>query len=181
MPSDVEPLNQEQVAALLGVSTVTVQRRQRDKDDPLPMISGGKGRGNRAQYDPASVGQWMRRQITGQSDEIDLERERAMNLRADTRLKELKEQQMRSELASVSLMTETLALLGGQISAILESIPAKLKRRLPQLTAADIDIVTKEIVKCQNACADLRIEPPDVSRDDAGAGVVPPPSSAAIV
>lgn len=96
---DFEPLTLEQVAALLGCSTVTVQRRQKDKDDPLPMAAGAKGRGGKSQYDPQAIGQWMRRQITGQADTVDLERERALNLRADTRLKELREQQMRNSLA----------------------------------------------------------------------------------
>lgn len=80
------------------------------------------------------------------------------NLRADTRLKELKEQQLRGELAPVEELTRALGLLASQVSAILETIPGKLKRSLPQLTATDLDIAKREIVKCLNACADIALD-----------------------
>lgn len=80
------------------------------------------------------------------------------NLRADTRLKELKEQQLRGELAPVEELTRALGMLASQVSAILETIPGKLKRSLPQLTATDLDVVKREIVKCMNACADISLD-----------------------
>jgi len=89
------------------------------------------------------------------------------NLRADTRLKELKEQQMRNELAPVEELTAALGSLASQVSAILETIPGKLKRSLPQLRATDLEIVKKEIVKCLNACADISL---DIEVEDSGDG-----------
>ena len=102
--NEIIPLDQDQVSSIMGVSAVTVSRRQRDSDDPLPMIAGGKGRGNKAQYDPAEFGRWLKREWTQQADSLDLDRERALNLQADTALKRLKEQQILGELAPVSTL-----------------------------------------------------------------------------
>jgi phage terminase Nu1 subunit (DNA packaging protein) len=159
----------------MGVSTVTVSRRQRDETDPLPMLNGGKGRGNKAQYDPATFGKWLKRQWTNQSDELDLDRERALNLQADTAIKRLKEQQLLGELAPITALEWALSSVCNQIGATLETLPAKLKRRLPQLTAADLEIIRKEIAKARNAAAAVHLDLGDAhekahsSGDSAGA------------
>lgn len=156
--TETQPLDQDQVAAIMGVSTVTVSRRQRDDSDPLPMLSGAKGRGNKAQYDPADFGRWLKRQWTQQVDALDLDRERALNLQADTALKRLKEQQLLGELAPIDVLEWALSSVCAQISATLETLPAKLKRRLPQLNTADLELIRKEIAKARNAAATSRIE-----------------------
>lgn len=162
---EVTPLDQPQIAAIMGVSAVTVSRRQRGDKDPLPMIAGGKGRGNKAQYDPAEFGRWLKREWSQQADSLDLERERALNLQADTALKRLKEQQILGELAPISALEWALSSICSQIGAALETLPAKLKRRLPQLNAADIELIRKEIAKARNAAAAVRL---DLSGGDAG-------------
>lgn len=93
----------------------------------------------------------------------ELMRARTQNLEADTRLKELREAQLRNELAPVETLTWALSNLGSQISAILETIPAKLKRQVPTLTATDLDLIRKEIIKTQNAAARVQLELPDES------------------
>lgn len=93
--------------------------------------------------------------VSGQGE---LMQARAENLRADTRLKELKEAQLRRESAPIVILEYTLSSLGAQIAAILDSIAPKLKRRLPQLTSADIDIIRGEIAKARNAAANLTID-----------------------
>lgn len=155
---EIQHLDQEQIAAIMGVSTVTVSRRQRDDNDPLPMLTGAKGRGNKAQYDPADFGRWLKRQWTQQIDTLDLDRERALNLQADTALKRLKEQQLLGELAPIDALEWALSSVCAQISATLETLPAKLKRRLPQLNTADLEIIRKEIAKTRNAAAAARID-----------------------
>ncbi|MBB1074480.1 terminase small subunit [Rhodoferax sp. 4810] len=92
------------------------------------------------------------------SNQGDLMSARAENLRADTRIKELKEQQLRRELAPIVVLEYALSSLCAQVSAILDSIAPKLKRRLPQLTAADIDIIRSEIAKARNAAATIELE-----------------------
>jgi Phage DNA packaging protein Nu1. len=58
-----------------------------------------------------------------------------------------------------------LSSICSQIGAALETLPAKLKRRLPQLNAADIELIRKEIAKARNAAAAVRL---DLSGGDAG-------------
>ena len=89
---------------------------------------------------------------------VEMENARIENLLADTRLKALKEQETLGQLAPITALEWALSTVCSQISATLETIPAKLKRRLPQLTAADVDIVRKEIAKARNAAANIRID-----------------------
>lgn len=175
--NEIHVLDQEQVSAIMGVSTVTVSRCQRDPDDPLPMIAGSKGRGNKAQYDPGDFGKWLKRRWTGQQDGLNLDQERAKNLAADTILKQLKEAQLRNESAPLELLQWALSNLGSQISAILETIPAKLKRQVPSLTYTDLELIRKEIIKTQNAAARVQIELPADAREpepDCGPGTTNP-------
>jgi phage terminase Nu1 subunit (DNA packaging protein) len=63
----------------------------------------------------------------------------------------------------VETLTWALSDLGSQISAILETIPAKLKRSVPTLTYTDLEIVRKEIIKTQNAAARVQLSLPNES------------------
>jgi len=92
------------------------------------------------------------------STDYDLEEERARETKERADNLELKNAQLRRELIPVDLMSWTLGGLGSQISAILESIPVKLKRRMPKLGAAEVDIIKTEVAKCQNSCADLSVD-----------------------
>lgn len=65
---------------------------------------------------------------------------------------------LRMELAPISTLSTVLGRVGARISAILETIPGKVKRRAPRLTAAEIEVIKKEIVKAQNAAAKVNIE-----------------------
>jgi phage terminase Nu1 subunit (DNA packaging protein) len=90
--------------------------------------------------------------------DLDVQKERALNLRADTALKQLKEAQLRKELAPVNLLEWALAKTCSQIAATLDSIPVKVKRRVPKLTNAEIEIIRREIIKCQNAAAEATLD-----------------------
>lgn len=76
------------------------------------------------------------------------ERERADNLA-------LKNQILRRELADVAVIAEIIAKLGSQIGAKLDSLPGELRRKLPNLTATELEIVRRTVVKCQNDIAAL--------------------------
>jgi len=91
-------------------------------------------------------------------DDVDITRERALNLRVDTRLKELKEQQIRRELASVDALEWVLSKTASQIAAQLDAIPLRIKRRDKTFTANQIAVVSREIIVCQNACANLTLD-----------------------
>jgi phage terminase Nu1 subunit (DNA packaging protein) len=80
-----------------------------------------------------------------------------MLLRREQRTKlELENAQTRHETAPIALLDRVLSDVGGQIAAIFESIPAKLKRVAPKLTATDLELVTRELVKAQNAAASAK-------------------------
>jgi phage terminase Nu1 subunit (DNA packaging protein) len=91
-------------------------------------------------------------------EDIDINRERALNLRVDTRLKELKEEQLRGELAPVALIGWTLNKVSAQVSSVLDSIPLKVKRRIPTLTSTQVDLIKREIVTAQNAAAKVTVD-----------------------
>ena len=87
------------------------------------------------------------------SDQTALMNARAENLIADTKLKALKEQQILGELAPIAALEWCLTSVCAQISAVLETLPAKLKRRLPQLTSADLHLIQTEIARARNAAS----------------------------
>ncbi len=93
----------------------------------------------------------------GDLDLLDLEQERAKNLQVDTRIKELKEQQIRRETAPIALIEWTLGKVGSQIGSILDGIPLKVKRRIPKLSAAEIEVIKREVVQAQNVAARIAV------------------------
>jgi phage terminase Nu1 subunit (DNA packaging protein) len=95
---------------------------------------------------------------TKTQENIDINRERALNLRVDTRLKELKEQQIRRELAPVDALEWVLSKTAAQIAAQLDAIPMRVKRRDKTLTVKQVELVSREIIRCQNACANLTLD-----------------------
>ena len=45
--------------------------------------------------------------------------------------------------------------VGGDISAVLETIPAKIKRRLPTLPASELDLIRLELARAQNMASEV--------------------------
>lgn len=84
-----------------------------------------------------------------------LEQVRLENIQADTRLKEIKLEQMRGEVASIDIIEHTLSKTGEQICAIFETIPAKIRRRNPRLNATDLQILQRELTKALNVAASI--------------------------
>ncbi|MHC0506392.1 terminase small subunit [Achromobacter aegrifaciens] len=70
----------------------------------------------------------------------------------------------RGELAPVSVLEEVLTRAGTKVSAAMDAIPTALKRRLPNLTDADLTIVRRELAKARNAVAALSLE--DLEADE---------------
>lgn len=148
-------LTVEHVAALFGVSERTIARWQNAARDPLPILKQGSGR-IRTEYDPRAVFLWaLKRQ---DADTLSCERERALNLRADTRLKELKAQQLQNELAPIDLLQETLGVLAAHITAILKALPQNIHSATPTLTESNVSVIQSVIEKCKAACDGIRID-----------------------
>ena len=77
----------------------------------------------------------------------------------------LKNAVLKRENAPIAMLEWIVGQLGSQISATLESIPIKLKRRCPHLKTTDLQMVKEEIVKCQNIAAEVHV---DLDAYDAG-------------
>jgi len=142
-----------QLAQFIGCSDRKIQMMA--KAGHLPKVGRGKYPFLRAVQ---AYIVWQEAQIAQKNQysetSPDIDEARRKNLDADTRLKELKEQQIRRETAPISVIESALGHVGARIAAILESIPAKVKRRLPKLTASEVEVIKREIIKAQNAAAD---------------------------
>ena len=71
---------------------------------------------------------------------------------------EIKNAQLRKELAPVAILEWAISKTGSQIAAILDAIPMKLKKRNPKLTASNIETIRREIIKTQNAAAAMTLD-----------------------
>lgn len=90
---------------------------------------------------------------------IQAEREEKLLLtKAQREGQELKNSQLRKELAPVSIIEWTLGKVGSQIAAILDSLPLQIKKRCPKLTASGIEVIRREIVKAQNIAATVQVD-----------------------
>lgn len=69
----------------------------------------------------------------------------------------------RRELAPVALIEEVLAKAGARVAAILEAIPGIVRRRVPSLSAADVEVIAVEIARARNVAAAISL---DDLRDD---------------
>ncbi len=90
---------------------------------------------------------------------IQAEREAKLKLtEAQVEGQELKNSQLRRELAPVAVIEWTLGKVGSQIAAILDSLPLQIKKRCPKLTASGIEVIRREIVKTQNIAAQVTVD-----------------------
>lgn len=81
---------------------------------------------------------------------------------------EMENAERRGELAPVSVLEEVLVRAGTKVAATFDAIPGILKRRLPNLTDADLTIVRRELAKARNAVAALSLE--DIESEDDNEG-----------
>ena len=134
-------LKKKDIAYMLNVNVRTIENWQQKGSDPLPFIPAEKN-GLPNTYDPQLVVAWYMDQeieklITTEDGNIlilDQQRARLASAQADGH--ELKNKVTRRELAPVYLLTFALDRVASQINAIFESIPLKVKKRLPKLTTA---------------------------------------------
>ncbi len=102
----------------------------------------------------------LREQAAGRASagDLDLIQERAALARAQRIKVEMVNAQMRKQLAPVAMLESVLAKVGRQVATKLESIPVQIKRRSPNLTAEDIDLIAEEITKARNIAAAVTLE-----------------------
>lgn len=67
----------------------------------------------------------------------------------------LKNQVARGELIPAGVAGVLFGKIGAMMASALDALPANIKRRVPSLTATDMEFIKAEIVRAQNAAADV--------------------------
>lgn len=67
----------------------------------------------------------------------------------------LKNARARGELIPADVAGLLFGRIGAEMAAVLDALPAKIKRRAPGLTATDLEFIKTEIVRAQNAAAEI--------------------------
>ena len=154
-------LTQEQMARACGISTKSFQHWN---VEPVARI------GRCAYYEVAAVlanrlanqAQRAAKNGTNELGDAELTRqereEKLLLTRAQREGQEIKNAQLRKELAPVQVIEWVVGKAGGQISALFDALPMQLKKRNPKLTAADIELVKRELAKAQNAAAQMTVD-----------------------
>lgn len=91
--------------------------------------------------------------LDDERERIDTEYERGRKLKAEADAQEMKNAITRREQAPTPLLEWALAKMAEQVSGVLASIPMKIKKRLPHMKTSEVEIIHREIVKCQNAAS----------------------------
>jgi len=157
-------ITKQQVAQILDCDVRTVTTYQNQQIDPLPMLSKGK-RGTQNIYDAVAIHRWdLRRQSQKESKEdeanelLPLDFEKWRKTKADADAQEMKNLITKREQAPVVLLEFAISNFSEQAKSLFESIPLKVKKKLPHLRASEIEMVKREIVKIQNAATKIRID-----------------------
>ncbi len=148
---DLTELTINQLAELTGSTNRTVKKR-------LAEVAPVRVSANASYYSPREALPAIFLGDPSANDSRDLTRERARLAREQADATALKNAQARNELAPVDLIRWTLNRVGTRIVAILDTIPGNVKRRVPHLSAAHVELIKREVVKAQNAAARIEID-----------------------
>lgn len=97
--------------------------------------------------------------IMGVDGKLDAHQEIAKLNRARREQTEMRTEAERGTLIPAAAVTERVARVAGEVVAILDGIPNKLRRANPELTAGDLDVVRAEIAEARNRMADVSAAP----------------------
>lgn len=101
----------------------------------------------------------LREQAAGRaSGDLVLAAERAALARAQRERIEMQNAVTRGELAPVAAIEQVLANAGAKVSAILDTIPGLIRRRVPGLSATDIALIAAEVARARNIAAAVRLD-----------------------
>jgi terminase small subunit / prophage DNA-packing protein len=116
--------------------------------------------------DGASLGDWLldycrnlREQAAGRagSGDLDLVEQRARLAAAQAEKVEMANSITRGELTPTVVLEQVLAGAAAKIAGILDAIPGMVRRRVPQLTSGDIDMISVEVAKARNTVASMSL------------------------
>lgn len=132
---------------------------------------------SRGILDPNDTGEQMLRAYCGHlrevaagrlaSGDLDLAAERAGLAKAQRERVEMLNAEKRRELAPVVLIEEVLTKAASRIAAIFDAIPGMVRRRVPKLSSADVDLIAGEIAKARNIVAGLSLADLDIEQEPA--------------
>ena len=147
-------LTASELAKFFGLHPNTVRERLKDlKSTPRKSEKGGR---------PAHVwpiGPAARAILQTDSERLDASQEIARLNKFRAEREELRLQIDKGELVPVDQVKERVSWYASQAVAILEAIPANLRRASPELSAGDVDVVRREVVRACNRVADLGTNP----------------------
>ncbi len=89
---------------------------------------------------------------------LDLQEERAKLAVEQTRQKKRENDIEEGQVAPVEVISDVLSKVCQQIASVLGGIPMKIKKKVPSLTARDVDFIKKEIAKTRGLAADAAVE-----------------------
>ena len=90
----------------------------------------------------------------GQSDTF-IERARLLRAKADEA--EIDAKVKGKDYAPISTLCDVIGDFSSQAKAIFESLPKRIKQSMPELRAREIKILERELVKAQNAIAEIQV------------------------
>jgi phage terminase Nu1 subunit (DNA packaging protein) len=129
----------------------------------------------------APLGEWLidycghlREQAAGReaSGDLKLATERARLAREQADKVAMQNAVTRGELAPVPIIEEVLTKAASRIAGILDAIPGLVRRRVPALSADEIDLVAAEISKARNRVSSMSLRDLDDDADDNDAAAV---------
>jgi len=122
-----------------------------------------------------TVGEWLksycsnlREMAAGRASSggLDLATERARLAKEQADKVEMQNAITRGELAPMVLFEQVLTSTASKVAGIFDAIPGMVRRRVPQLTAAEIDMITGEITKARNIVATMSMDDIDDLTND---------------
>lgn len=116
----------------------------------------------------------LREEAAGRATDgdLDLATQRARLAKEQADRIEMQNAVTRKDLASTELLQILLANAGVKVGRILDAIPGLLRRRNDKLNSDDITMITHEIAKCRNLCAQINLD--DLNVDDESEEPDPP-------
>lgn len=143
-------ISQRQFSDLIGVSEAAVSGMVKSSIITLGYPAGVWLKDYCAHLREIAAG----RAATG---DLDLASERAALAKAQRERIEMQNAVTRGELAPVSLIEEVLTKAAGRIAGIFDAIPGKVRRRVPSLTAEEIDLISFEVAKARNVVSSMSL------------------------
>lgn len=110
----------------------------------------------------------LREEAAGRATDgdLDLAGERARLAKEQADKIAMQNAERRGELAPVGAMEMVLAKVGTKVGKILDTIPAQIRRRVPNIPAEVVEAIDSDIAKCRNMAAAMTLATLDEDDDE---------------